>query len=88
MKEFAPRYLLVVDRIGNLDTLQVQVELRQEYFDENFDTIATFQELEKRLADRLKSVLSITAKVNLKSPGTLARNLGKDSHVIDHRKQY
>jgi len=88
MKEFAPRYLLVVDRIGSLDTLQVQVELRQEYFDENFDTIATFQELEKRLAEKLKSVLSITAKVNLKSPGTLARSLGKDSHVIDHRKQY
>ena len=38
MKEFAPRYLLVVDRINNLDTLEVQVELRQEYFTATFDT--------------------------------------------------
>lgn len=86
MKEFAPQYMLVVDRIDNLDTLQVQVELRQEYFNENFDTIATFQELEKRLSDRLRSVLSISAKVQLKAPGTIERSQGKGSHVIDHRK--
>ena len=88
MREFAPRYLLVVDRVNNLDTLQVQVELRQDYFDENFDTIATFQGLEKRLAEKLKSVLSISAKVQLKVPGTLDRSLGKEQHVLDHRKQY
>lgn len=88
MREFAPRYLLVVDRVNNLDTLQVQVELRQGYFDENFDTIATFQGLEKRLAEKLKSVLSISAKVQLKVPGTLDRSLGKEQHVLDRRKQY
>lgn len=88
MREFAPRYLLVVDRVNNLDTLQVQVELRQDYFDENFDTIATFQGLEKRLAEKLKSVLSISAKVQLKVPGTLDRSLGKEQHVLDRRKQY
>ena len=86
MKEFAPHYLLVVDRVNNLDTLQVQVELRQEYFDQNFDTIATFQELQKRLADKLKSVLSISAKVQLKAPGTIERSSGKSKFVIDNRK--
>jgi phenylacetate-CoA ligase len=86
MKEFAPRYLLVVDRVNNLDTLQVQVELRQEYFDQNFDTIATFQVLQKRLADKLKSVLSISAQVQLKAPGTIERSSGKSKFVIDNRK--
>lgn len=86
MKEFAPHYLLVVDRVNNLDTLQVQVELRQEYFDQNFDTIATFQELQKRLADKLKSVLSISAKVQLKAPGTIERSSGKSKFVIDNRR--
>ncbi len=86
MKEFAPHYLLVVDRIDNLDTLQVQVELRQEYFTENFDTIATFQELQKRLAEKLRSVLSINAKVQLKAPGTIERSQGKGKFVIDNRK--
>lgn len=86
MKEFAPRYLLVVDRVNNLDTLQVQVELRQEYFDQNFDTIATFQVLQKRLADKLKSVLSISAQVQLKAPRTIERSSGKSKFVIDNRK--
>ena len=86
MKEFAPRYLLVVDRVNNLDTLQVQVELRQEYFDQNFDPIATFQVLQKRLADKLKSVLSISAQVQLKAPGTIERSSGKSKFVIDNRK--
>jgi len=86
MPEFAPRYLLVVDRVNNLDTLQVQVELRQEVFTSTFDTPAAVAALEKKLAAKLKSVLSISAKVSLKAPGTIERSQGKSSHVIDNRK--
>ena len=86
MQEFAPRYMLVVDRKNNLDTLQVQVELRQEYFTETFDTPAAIDALEKKLANRLKSVLSISAKVQLKAPNTIERSQGKSAHVIDLRK--
>ena len=86
MKEFAPRYLLIVDRKNNLDTLTVQVEIRQEYFTSTFDTPAAIDELEKRLASRLKSVLSIAAKVQLKAPNTIERSQGKSAHVIDNRK--
>ena len=85
MKEFAPRYMLIVDRVNNLDTLQVQVELRQEYFTSTFDTPAAIDELEKRLANKLKSVLSIAAKVKLKAPNTIERSQGKSAHVIDNR---
>ena len=80
MPEFAPRYLLVVDRERNLDTLQVQVEMRQEVFTSTFDTPAAVDALEK------KSVLSIAAKVQLKAPGTIERSQGKSAHVIDKRK--
>lgn len=85
MKEFAPRYMLIVDRVNNLDTLQVQVELRQEYFTSVFDTTAAVAELSNRLAAKLKSVLSISAKVQLKAPGTIERSQGKSAHVIDKR---
>ncbi len=85
MPEFAPRYMLVVDRINNLDTLQVQVELRQEYFTSTFDTPAAIDELGKRLANKLKSVLSISAKVQLKAPNTIERSQGKSAHVVDKR---
>ena len=86
MKEFAPRYMLIIDRVNNLDTLQVQVELRQEYFTEHFDTPAAIADLEKRLAGKLKSVLSIASKVQLKAPNTIERSQGKSAHVIDKRK--
>jgi phenylacetate-CoA ligase len=86
MPEFAPRYMLVVDRVKNLDTLLVQVELRQEYFTGTFDTPAAVDALEKKLSNKLKSVLSIVAKVQLKAPGTIERSQGKSAHVIDNRK--
>ncbi|MBQ9449792.1 MAG: phenylacetate--CoA ligase [Bacteroidales bacterium] len=88
MPEFAPRYLLVVDRINNLDTLQVQVELRQDYFNATLDTPAAIDELSKRLAAKLKSVLSIGVKVQLKAPGTIERSQGKSTRVIDNRKLF
>ncbi|MBQ8070882.1 MAG: phenylacetate--CoA ligase [Bacteroidales bacterium] len=86
MKEFAPRYLLIVDRINNLDTLQIQVELRQEYFTATFDTPAAIDELQKRLAAKLRSVLSIGVNVQLKAPNSIERSQGKSVHVIDNRK--
>lgn len=86
MPEFAPRYMLVVDRVNNLDTLQVQVEIRQEYLTNTFDSPTNVAELEKRLANKLKSVLSIAAKVQLKAPNTIERSQGKSAHVIDNRK--
>ena len=86
LPEFAPHYMLVVDRVNNLDTLQVQAELRQEVFTSTFDTPAAVEALEKKLAAKLKSVLSIAAKVQLKAPGSIERSQGKSSHVIDNRK--
>ena len=88
MKEFAPLYMLIVDRVNNLDTLTVQVELRPDVFNATFDTPAAIEELEKKLAFKLRSVLSIGVKVQLKAPGTIERSQGKSAHVIDKRKLY
>lgn len=85
MKECAPRYLLIVDRVGNLDTLTIQVEIRQEYFQNGFDTLEPITSLEKKIAEKLKSVLSISAKVQIKAPNTIARSQGKSKFVQDNR---
>ena len=82
MPEFEPQYMLVVDRKGNLDTLQVQVEVRKDFFS---DDIGRMLDMKKRLADRLKSVLSIAADVKLMEPGSIERSQGKGKHVIDNR---
>jgi phenylacetate-CoA ligase len=86
MPECAPHFLLVVDRVDNLDTLTVQVEVRQEYFAQGFDTFEPIFKLERELAAKLRSVLSINAKVQVKAPGTLERSQGKSKFVIDNRK--
>ena len=82
MKEFEPRYMLVVDRVNNLDTLQVQVEVRRDYFN---DDICVMLALRKQLADKLKSVLSISADVKLMEPNSIQRSQGKSQRVIDKR---
>ena len=86
MPECAPRFLLIVDRVNNLDTLTVQVEVRQEYFDAGFDTLTPIIDLEKRIAEKLRSVLSINVRVQVKAPNTIERSQGKSKFVIDNRK--
>lgn len=84
--ECAPHYQLIVDRVNNLDVLTVQVEMRQEYFVSGFDTLTPITALENKLKDKLKSVLSISAKVQIKAPNTLARAEGKSKLILDNRK--
>ena len=81
--EFEPQYQLVVDRINNLDQLTVKVELRKEYVT---DDIHRLEALERMLSEKLKSVLSIRAKVQLHPSGSLERSQGKSKRVIDNRK--
>lgn len=83
--ECAPHFHLIVDRVNNLDTLTVQVELRQEYFTQDMDTLSPITGLEKKIAEKLKSVLSISSKVQIKAPNTLERVEGKTRFVTDNR---
>ena len=82
MQEFEPQYMLIVDRVNNLDTLQVQVEVRKDFFS---DDIGSMLAMKKKLSDKLKSVLSISADVRLMEPGSIERSQGKGKHVIDNR---
>lgn len=86
MEECAPHYKLIVDRIGNLDSLTIEVEVRQEYFEQGFDTLTPITSLEKKIAAKLKSVLSINAIVKVKAPGSIERSQGKSKFVVDNRK--
>jgi phenylacetate-CoA ligase len=74
--------MLVVDRVNNLDTLQVQVEVRKDYFS---DDIGRMLAMKKKLSDKIKSVLSIAADVRLMEPGSIERAQSKGKHVIDKR---
>ncbi|MEQ8180558.1 MAG: phenylacetate--CoA ligase, partial [Smithellaceae bacterium] len=80
-----PHYQLIVDRVGNLDTLEVQVEVTESLF-ANADEVKVLQRLEKRISDNMKDYLGVTAKVKLVEPKTIQRSEGKASRVIDRRK--
>ena len=82
MPEIEPQYMLVVDRINNLDTLQIQVEVRRDFFSGDMGSMLA---MKKRLADKIKSVLSISAEIKLMEPGSIERSQGKSKHVIDKR---
>jgi len=82
-EEFEPIYQLIVDRVNNLDQLTVRVELRKEFVT---DDLHQMEALERKLADKLKSVLSIRSRVKLLPSGTLERSQGKSKRVIDNRQ--
>ena len=80
---YAANYQIVVDRVNNTDTLDVQVEMTPEMFNDNLGEVENRQ---KELVDGLKSMLGIKAKVSLVAPKTIARSEGKAVRVIDKRK--
>ena len=81
--ETAPHYLLIVDRIDNLDVLEVQVEMNLEMFS---DSVRKIEDVEKKIRSEIESALGISAKVRLVEPKTIQRSEGKAQRVIDKRK--
>jgi phenylacetate-CoA ligase len=81
--ETAPHYLLIVDRVDNLDILEIWVEMTKSMFS---DTVKKVEDLEKRITREVESTLGINAKVKLVEPKTIERSEGKAVRVIDKRK--
>ncbi|MGI6712163.1 MAG: phenylacetate--CoA ligase family protein [Bacillota bacterium] len=78
-----PHYHLIVDRLGNLDTLEVQVEVSEGMFS---DKIRGLEQLGGKIRSEIESTLGISCKVTLVEPKTLARSEGKAKRVTDRRK--
>ena len=78
-----PHYLLVVDRVGTLDELEVQVEVSEEVFS---DEIRKLEELNQRIRNKLESALGVSVRVRLKEPGSIERSEGKARRVVDRRR--
>ncbi len=80
-----PHYMIVVDREGTLDVMEVQVEVDEKIFS---DEVRKLQQLARKLEANIKEVLGISVKVRLVEPKTLQRFEGKAKRVIDKRKLY
>jgi phenylacetate-CoA ligase len=84
-KGYAANYQIIVDRVNNSDTLEVQVEMTAEMFS---DSVSEVSAKEKQLVNALKSMLGIYAKVKLVTPKSIARSEGKAVRIIDRRNLY
>ena len=80
---YEANYQIIVDRVNNSDTIDVNVEMTPEKFTDNLGKVA---DMEKQLVSALKSMLGIFAKVHLVAPKTIARSEGKAVRIIDNRK--
>ncbi len=79
---YEPNYLIVVDRVNNNDTFEVDVEMTAEKFT---DKVSEVLAMERSLSDALKTMLGINPKVRLVAPKSIARSEGKAKRVIDKR---
>ena len=80
---YQANYQIIVDRVNNSDTLDVNVEMTPDKFTDNLGEIA---DMEKKLVGALKAMLGIFAKVHLVAPKSITRSEGKAVRVIDKRK--
>jgi phenylacetate-CoA ligase len=79
-----PHYQLIIERQGNMDTLEVQVEVNEAMFS---DEIKNLQRVESKVTKNIKEFLGVTAKVKLVEPKGIARSEGKAKRIIDKRNE-
>ena len=82
---FQANYQIVVDRVGNNDKIEVQVELTPEMME---DTKVTMAQREDSVVKGLKSMLGIKVDVKVVEPKTITRSEGKAVRVVDKRNLY
>ena len=78
-----PQYLIVVDRQGNLDTMEIQVEVTEGLFS---DEVRKLEALRDKIHHQIRTMLNVSAKITLVEPKTIERTLGKAKRVLDKRK--
>ena len=83
ISEINPHYLLIVDRQNNLDSLELKVEVEEEFFQ---DKISELETLRQKIQQSLESAIGINIKVTLVEPKSIERSEGKARRVIDNRK--
>lgn len=82
---YQANYQIVVDRINNRDTIEVQVEKTPEMA---LDTSVSTETREKRVVAGLKSMLGIKVDVKVLAPKSIVRSEGKAVRVVDKRELY
>lgn len=84
LPEFEAHYLIVVDRMNNTDTFQIQVEVRQEYYSDEMNKMICLEK--KESPPHAERGRLATWHTRFVEPRSIERSMGKAKHVIDKRK--
>lgn len=82
-ENITPNYFITIDRVNNVDTFDLDVEMSERFFHDDVKSIAA---VEKQITEKLRSALGLGVKVHLVNPKTIARSEGKSKRVNDKRK--
>lgn len=82
-ENITPNYFITIDRVNNVDTFDLDVEMSEKFFHDDVKSIAA---VEKQITEKLRSALGLGVKVHLVNPKTIARSEGKSKRVNDKRK--
>jgi phenylacetate-CoA ligase len=93
----SPHYMVVVDRKGSMDEVEVRVEVTDDFMakagadvlkgseQEILKDVALARQKMENLKRDIKDIIGITVKVSLVAPGTIPRSEGKAKRVDDRR---
>lgn len=83
--DITPNYQIILDRVNNTDTFDINVEMSEQFFGDDID-IKKIENIEKTIVAGLRGILGIGAKVHLVNPKSIIRSEGKAKRLIDNRK--
>ncbi len=79
-----PHYQIVVGKEGDLDTIEIKVEVTRETFS---DDIKTLERLRQRIGQAVQRIINLSPHITLVEPHTLPRSEGKLQRVTDLRNR-
>jgi phenylacetate-CoA ligase len=82
---YTPNYQIMVDRIGNEDTFDINVELSEEQFKAMRED-SDLENARKALTGSMVQMLGIRPKMHLLPPKSIVRSEGKAVRIVDKRK--
>ena len=78
-----PHYQIILDRQGDMDTLEIKVEVSENI--PGLDEVKAMETLRSVLSGRIKAALDVDAKVSFVEPRSLRSLGGAEGRVLDRR---
>ena len=79
----SPHYMIYVDRINNLDVMEIDIELAGNL---SPDRVSDLESIRKKVETEVNSYIGVSAKIRLCESGSIKRSEGKAVRVIDRRE--